>query len=330
MKETRVVPATDETIEEAARLLREGEAVAFPTETVYGLGANALDAVAVARIFEIKERPLFDPLIVHISGEEMVGEVVREVPDLARTLMARFWPGPLTLVLPKGERVPGIVTAGLPTVGVRMPAHPVARRLIEKAEVPIAAPSANRFGSLSPTRAGHVAGQLGGRVALVLDGGACEVGVESTVVRVEGGQVRVLRPGGVPVEALEEAVGRGAVVVGGPEREGAQEAPGMLPWHYAPSVPVVVLEGGAMPGAEEAREAGLLAFRGAPEEPAFRAVEVLSPRGDLQEAAAGLFEGLHRLEEAGVARIYAEAVPEVGLGRAVMDRLRKAAKRRPS
>ena len=325
-----VVRATPEAIERAARLVREGGLVAFPTETVYGLGADALNPRAVARVFEVKGRPRFDPLIVHVAGPSWLEGLCREVPEAARTLIERFWPGPLTLVLPKTPRVPGIVTAGLPTVAVRMPAHPVALELIRKAERPIAAPSANPFGYLSPTTAEHVYEGLDARVDLILDGGPCPVGVESTILDLAGGAPELLRAGGLPVEEIERALGQ--PVRRPPEPEPEDEgrparAPGRLPRHYAPRTPLTLVPLGAGARAKPpCARAGLLLFREPPRRPeGFAIIEVLSPTGDLREAAARLFEALHRLDRAGLDCLVAERVPEEGLGRAINERLRKAA-----
>jgi len=313
------VPATPEHIDRAAALLRNGAVVAFPTETVYGLGANALNATAVARVFEIKARPSFDPLIVHVFDERMLLRVVAGVPEVARTLMARFWPGPLTLVLRKHEDVPGIVTSGLRTVGVRMPAHPVARALLERAGVPLAAPSANPFGYLSPTRAEHVERMLGDRVDLILDGGPTPLGVESTIVMLEP-RPTLLRSGALATEEIEAAIGPLAR-----ELNDATEplAPGRLETHYAPATPIRLL-GADAPHAER-RGAGLLAFDRAIE--GYDAVRVLSPSGDLREAAAHLFEYLHELDALELSRIDAQPVPLEGIGVAIADRLRRASHR---
>lgn len=328
----RILPGDDPAaIAEAAERIRSGEAVAFPTETVYGLGANALDPVAAARIFEIKARPAFDPLIVHLADPADLASVVRPdalADERVRDLAARFWPGPLTLVLPKREVIPGIVTAGLETVGVRVPDHPVARTLIAAAGVPIAAPSANRFGRVSPTRAEHVARQLGGRVGLILDGGPCRVGVESTVLLLAAGRAVLLRPGGLPVEAIEAVVGRVEVP---PEGEARSLSPGRAASHYAPRATVVLAAPEATPRAHPGERLGLLAAtdegRRAAERVGgpFTAVEVLSPDGDPVETAARLFDALHALDAADLHRIVAQPVAEEGLGRAVMDRLRRAA-----
>ncbi|MDR7415487.1 MAG: L-threonylcarbamoyladenylate synthase [Armatimonadota bacterium] len=314
----RVVPATPETIGEAARILRRGGLVAFPTETVYGLGANALDPVAVARVFEVKRRPAFDPLIVHVCDRTMLEEVVLEIPPLAQVLIRRFWPGPLTLVLRRRPKLPGIVTAGLDTVAVREPSHPVALELIRCAETPVAAPSANPFGRLSPTRAEHVARHLGEEVDLILDAGPTPHGIESTIVSVLGETPQVLRVGAVPVEELEAVLG--PVEVATSARR--PQAPGQLPSHYAPRTHLSVARAEEVPVSARPRSA-YLAFQRPPED-GFAAVRVLSPRGDLREAAARLFDLLHELDGLGLERIYAEPVPETGLGRAIMDRLRRA------
>lgn len=313
----RILVANEEAVREAARLLREGKLVAFPTETVYGLGACALDPKAVARIFEVKERPFFDPLIVHVADLSMARELCDFSDPRALRLVERFWPGPLTLVLPKKPVVPDIVTAGLPTVAVRMPAHPVALRLIREAGIPVAAPSANRFGRLSPTLAVHVARQLGDRIELILDGGKCPVGVESTVLGLADNPT-LLRPGGIPLEEIEKVIGKVEEV---PFSE-VPRSPGQLPSHYAPSVPLRIVSQEILP--PPGLRVGLLAFSSVKYPERFVHIEVLSPSGDLREAAANLFACLHRLEEKGIDLIFAEPVPEVGLGRAIMDRLRKA------
>lgn len=337
-------------LDEAARLLAGGALVAFPTETVYGLGANALDAEAVARVFAAKERPSFDPLIVHLADP---AELPRHVlpadaadPRVAR-LAARFWPGPLTLVLRKLDHIPGIVTAGLPTVGLRVPDHPVALALIRAAGIPVAAPSANRFGRISPTRATHVVRGLGSRVDLVLDGGPCRVGVESTVVLLADGQATLLRPGGVPSEAIEAEIGAlehldedtqvGALEHLGVDAQGsAALAPGRAGGHYAPGARLEIVDP-ADPAARGHLEAGpgerlgLLAVSAAGAAAAeaaggpFVAVEILAPDGNPVAVAARLFDALHALDGAGLDRIVAQPVPEIGVGRAVMDRLRRAA-----
>ena len=325
-------------IAEAAARLRGGGLVVFPTETVYGLGANALDGRAVARVFAAKERPAFDPLIVHLADAAAIALYAEaedaDDPRVAR-LAARFWPGPLTLVLRKRAVIPGIVTAGLPTVGLRVPDHPVARALIRAAGVPVAAPSANRFGHLSPTRAAHVVAGLGSRVDLVLDGGPCRVGVESTVILLAAGRAALLRPGGLAVEAIEAEIGRLEVLDDGAAGT-AELAPGRAGAHYAPQVPLEIADPrdpesarafAVRPGERVGLLAASTAGRAAAEAAGgpFAATEVLDPDGDLVGTAARLFDALHALQAADLSRIVAEPVSEAGLGRAVMDRLHRAA-----
>jgi L-threonylcarbamoyladenylate synthase len=313
---------TEAKIAEAGRRIRAGGLVAFPTETVYGLGANALDPRAVARIFEVKQRPFFDPLIVHVPDLEAIGALVTHVPPAAAQLSRRFWPGPLTLVLEKQSIVPDIVTAGLTTVAIRIPAHPVAQALLRAAGIPIAAPSANLFGRISPTTAAHVREQLGDRVDLILDGGPCRVGVESTVLSLVESPPRLLRHGGVPIEDLAALLGEVTVVA--PDCDaGPQPAPGMLTQHYAPRTPLeLIADWNTIPAAPDV---GVLALQRFDRGREFGAVEILSPTGDLTEAAAILFAALRRLDAAGLRIILAELAPETGLGRAINDRLRRAA-----
>ncbi|MEE9404581.1 MAG: L-threonylcarbamoyladenylate synthase [Algisphaera sp.] len=316
---------TSAEIQHAAELLRSGGLVAFPTETVYGLGANACDANAVAHIFASKQRPHFDPLIVHVPHPDAAWQWAAEVPPLARQLAEAFWPGPLTLVLPKTDAIPDIVTSGLRTVGLRVPDHDVARKLLDAAGVPVAAPSANPFGGVSPTRASHVTVPCD----LVLDGGPCRTGVESTVVGFDAqGQAVVLRLGGTSVEAIEAVTG-GAVAVAKP---GAKlSSPGMLERHYAPGVPLELTSDTQSVSRERrSRERlGVLVFNhetfNDPE--GFATVESLSPQGDLHVAAAHLFEALRRLDAQPLDGIIATPVPDHGLGRAINDRLRRAAAR---
>ncbi|MEM1108989.1 MAG: L-threonylcarbamoyladenylate synthase [Planctomycetota bacterium] len=318
-------------IEAAGRLIREGGLVAMPTETVYGLGANALDAEAVARVFAAKARPSFDPLIVHVADMESAWALadLDAVPaasrPLVRVLADVFWPGPLTMVLPKRGVIPGVVTSGLKTVGLRVPAHPVALALIEAADRPIAAPSANVFGGISPTRAEHVTVPCDA----VLDGGPCSTGMESTVVGFDPGAsesgVVVLRLGGTSTEAIEQVVG-GAVAVAKPGEKIA--SPGMLERHYAPRTPLRIVERSNYQAIDiKGQKIGRLSLRGEAIDGAleFTAHEVLDPQGDLTAAAARLFEAMHRLDDTGLDLIVAELVADVGLGRAINDRLRRAA-----
>ncbi|MFP4562175.1 MAG: L-threonylcarbamoyladenylate synthase [Spirochaetia bacterium] len=308
-------------IARGADIIRTGGVVAFPTETVYGLGADAYNAEAVARIFEIKGRPRFDPLIVHICDIASAESLAAEFPPQALLLAEKFWPGPLTLILRKRPVIPGIVTAGMPTVAIRMPSHPSALELIRLAGVPIAAPSANPFGRISPTTAEHVREQLADTVDFIINGGPCTVGVESTIVSLAGDKPVLLRPGGTPAEEIEKITGPLTV----PERsEGPPESPGRLDSHYAPRTPLY-LKADARPLPKSAR-AGLLAFRTPEETEGFAAVEVLSKKGSLREAAANLFAAMHRLDALDLDVIIADPPPEEGLGRAVNDRLRRAAR----
>lgn len=304
----------------AADLLRRGDLVAIPTETVYGLAANAFDEAAVLKIFAAKQRPSFDPLIVHIGRPEDVQRVVRELPPGAQLLMDTFWPGPLTLVLPKQVGVPDIVTSGLDTVGVRMPAHPLSLDLLRRIDFPLAAPSANPFGYVSPTTARHVADQLGEKVPYILDGGPCSVGVESTILGWEAGAWRLYRPGGIAVEAIEAVIGRVEPAL----KQVLPVAPGMLESHYAPRKPVHIGDVHALL-AQHAGKVGVISFTTRYE--AARC-KVLSPTGDLEEAARHLFAALRTLDASDVDVILAEVFPDHGLGRAINDRLRRAAAKR--
>ncbi len=374
------------TVKAAAAALEKGEVVGLPTETVYGLAANALQAEAVAKIFEAKERPFFDPLIVHLPSRDWLERVVQVPPEsrtLVETLIAKFWPGPLTLVLPRQSIVPDLVTSGLATVAVRMSAHPVFQAVVGSFGKPLAAPSANRFGRISPTTAEHVSSELGGRIPLIVDGGPTEHGVESTILKIEGTEMRLLRAGPVTPEDLC-SVWQGlcaardyrpseAEVIGFYQRLGLSfeavmhgrrdvgvEAPGQMESHYAPRTPMRLFPPGTQfrftgQGANPARgggwifqrlpetgeqihdfqmlghegdappRVGSLAFESPSTAGEFSCEAILSPTGDLREAAATLFAKMRRLDEAGLDYIFAEPVPERGLGIAIMDRLRKAA-----
>ena len=306
-------------IDEAARLIREGELVAFPTETVYGLGGDATNERAVAKIFEAKGRPQFNPLISHVLD---AGEARRLVQwsDVADKLAARFWPGPLTLVLPRTKDSPIalLATAGLDTVAIRAPAHPMAQALIRAAGRPIAGPSANRSGAVSPTRAEHVAESLGDRVKMILDGGPCEVGLESTVLDLTTSPPTLLRPGGATREAIEAVIGPVALSHAVPSGDAAHKSPGQLASHYAPARPV------RLNATSVTADEGLLAF--GPQPPAgANQVLNLSVSGDLTEAAANLFAHLRALDQPANARIAVMPIPQTGLGLAINDRLRRAA-----
>jgi len=304
----------------AARIIQQGGIVAFPTETVYGLGADAFNPLAVARVFEVKRRPYFDPLIVHVANPSDVEDLVKEIPPSAKKLIERFWPGALTIVLLREENIPDIVTAGLPTVAIRMPNHPMALSLIKESNCPIAAPSANLFGYLSPTTAEHVWDQLGDQVDLILDGGPCPVGVESTIVSFLEEKPRLLRPGGVSLEEIESIIGK----VGTSPIEDRPTAPGMLPKHYSPRTPIVLDWSGKNLDLYKDKNIGLLVFQEPKDNPKFHSMEVLSKTGDLREAAANLFAAIRRLDALNLDLIVAKPIPEIGLGRAIMDRLRRA------
>lgn len=310
MVDTRVIPADEAGIAEAVSLIRRGQPVAVPTETVYGLAADASWDQAVAAIYAAKRRPAFNPLIVHVGDLTMAAEIA-SLPPLALRLAESFWPGPLTMVLKRRDdaRIARLATAGLPTVALRMPAHPVIRALIGATGKPLAAPSANASGAISATRAEHVAHSLAGRVPLVLDGGATEVGIESTIIAIEADRLRLLRPGGLTVDALE-AVAGAPIEVGAGD---AIEAPGQLSSHYAPGKPLRL-------GAVRAEPGEFLIGFGE-----IAGATSLSPRGDLVEAAARLFDLLHRADASDARGIAIAPVPDVGLGRAINDRLKRAA-----
>jgi L-threonylcarbamoyladenylate synthase len=348
--DTRIIDASDpaeqkKVVQQAVKLLEAGELVALPTETVYGLGADALNPDAVAKIFEAKERPAFDPLIVHVGSYEQVAEIA-EVPEnlqvVVEKLMKACWPGPLTMVLPKKSCVPDMVTSGLPTVAVRMSAHPIMKAVVRALGRPIAAPSANRFGRISPTSAAAVEKELGGRIPMIIDGGACREGLESTIIRPEGGEKRpvlhLLRAGPVTKEMLQRfgRVERPKTKLSRKDRaegktlEEKPEVPGQLASHYAPVTPLRLLRDISEFKPEPGKKYALLSYCGS-EKAGFMngyqwdVVETLSPgKGKLAEAAVRFFFVLRQLDESGVDEIIAEPVSETGLGVAIMDRLRRA------
>lgn len=294
----------------------QGIAVGIPTETVYGLAANALNATAVAQIFEIKRRPTFDPLIVHIGKIEQLNELVESIPQKASQLIDAFWPGPLTLILKRKDVVPDLVTSGLETVGVRMPNHPITLQLLQELPFPLAAPSANPFGYISPTRAQHVVDQLGNEVQYVLDGGECQIGVESTIISFEEETPCILRLGGLSVESIESVIGGVKINI---QSTSNPHAPGMLLSHYSPRKPMH--EGKPMEYINDAR-VGTIQFQGETNQSKNR---ILSSTGNLNEAAQRLFKTMRELDESDIEKIVFEFVPEEGLGRAINDRLRRAA-----
>jgi L-threonylcarbamoyladenylate synthase len=323
-------------IARAADVLRRGGLVAFPTETVYGLGAHALDRAAVRRIFTAKGRPATDPLIVHVAHLAQVDELVERLPESARRLAARFWPGPLTLVLRRSAAVPDEVTAGLDTVAIRIPAHPVARALLSAAAVPVAAPSANLFSRPSPTRAEHVLQDLDGRIDLVIDGGPTQVGVESTVLDLSA-QPTVLRPGAVTLEMLRAELPGVTRRTIDTAADGAMPSPGMLTKHYAPRAPLILLEGPAgavlaritleaTAAIRSGRRVGILAADDDVLEVPEAVIQRVGPGHDLGRIAAGLYAALRALDAIGVDLIFARGYPAGdGLGVAIQDRLRRAA-----
>jgi len=348
------LPVSPESLQQAAQILRGGGLVAFPTETVYGLGADAFNAEALAKIFEVKNRPRFDPLIIHIASLDTLEKVadMSMLSEEARrklfSLAEKFWPGPLSLVLPKNEKIPGIATAGLPTAAIRFPAYEAARMLISLSGGAVAAPSANPFGSLSPTRAEHVRDKLGDKVDMILDGGPAQIGVESTVLDITGKSIKILRHGGTPKEEIEKLIGGVEENVSNDEASGALASPGQLKSHYSPQKPLSVFsreemirlpfeqdaaylffDGSARDAWLEAQGRldthGRLGGRGQPEgRPNSAIIRTLSEKGAVLEASACLFETLHELEKGRISRIFAQFAPFEGLGAAINDRLARA------
>jgi L-threonylcarbamoyladenylate synthase len=312
-------------VSKAVALLRDGGTVALPTETVYGLAAAALNPAAVAHIFEAKERPRFDPLIVHLPGEswlEQVALIENETRLLLESLIAKFWPGPLTFVLPRKKVVPGIVTAGLETVAVRMSAHPIFAEIIREFGGALAAPSANRFGRISPTTAEHVRVELDGRIPLIVDAGPTTHGIESTIIAVHGNKIDILRRGPITQEQLS-IFGVKVDVVTSAEKI---SAPGQLPKHYAPKAPLQLIENANSFSPKPNQRCALLAWNALANDKRFVAIRNLSERQDLRQAAANLFRCLRELDVHDVDLIVAERVPDQGLGAAIMDRLRRASR----
>jgi len=313
-----------EAVARAVELLRAGEVVALPTETVYGLAADALAAKAVVKIFETKERPRFDPLIVHLPEREWLERVAileAKSRSLVERLVDSFWPGPLTCVLPRTELIPPIVTAGLTTVAVRMSAHPLFAEVVRAFGQPLGAPSANRFGRISPTSAEHVAEELSGRIAMIVDGGPTEHGIESTVIAPRGGAIEILRAGPITREELAKFAEIRA------STSDRTESPGQLPAHYRPQTPLIIAEDMTTIDVPDGKRYGALLWSDAPFSETFVESRRLSTTGDMREAAANLFRQLRELDRSHLDCIVAEAVPDEGLGAAIMDRLRRAARR---
>lgn len=315
------VKATTKNIKKAAEIIRNGGTVAFPTETVYGLGTDGLNPIAVAKIFEIKNRPTFNPLILHIADKRDLDSICNVNDIRVLNLIDKFWPGPLTLVLPKKAIVPEIVTADNPTVAVRMPNNSIALELIKKSGVPIAAPSANLFNRLSPTKASHVYNQLGDNVDMILDGGDTDVGVESTIIEISETGINILRPGGITKEAVEELLSCKVEVK---QKTTDPNSPGQLPFHYSPQTPLKFLSDVNIEN-YSGKRTGAIFLSKQTIEFNFREVSLLSLNGNLREAAANLFSALHYLDSLNLDIILVEPLPEKGLGLAMMDRLKKAA-----
>ena len=322
MKTVVISSGESSAVEGAAKLLRSGKLVAVPTETVYGLAGDATNEKAVAEIFTVKERPYFDPLILHLPDHSWIERLTAlnaEHIGLVNALVQNFWPGPLTLLLPKSSRVSDLVTASLPTVAIRMPANATLQAILGRAGIPVAAPSANRFGRVSPTTAQHVLEELGTRIPLIVDDGPTQVGVESTIVEPRGDRLLLHRPGPV-TEKMLAAFG----VVETPVLDGLVKAPGQTQSHYAPDKRLVLIDSGVVP--PDAESAALLSWGDNPNASRFQVVTSLSKSRDLVEAASKLFASLRALDRAPVNVIYVERVPETGIGKAIMNRLQRAAR----
>ncbi|MCL2213661.1 MAG: L-threonylcarbamoyladenylate synthase [Treponema sp.] len=339
----KFLTVTQESLEMGANILKEGGLIAFPTETVYGLGADAFNPLALAKIFDVKKRPHFDPLIIHIAFINSLENVAdfslinKETRKTVFLLAENFWPGPLSIVLPKNERIPGIATAGLSTAAIRFPDNEAAQKLISLSGTAVAAPSANLFSSLSPTRAEHVRDSLGEKIDMILDGGPARIGVESTVLDITGDKIKILRPGGTPREAIENLIGPvdGSCII----EQGAEKftSPGQMKSHYAPKTPLYVLKSDDIIRRPYDDTSVFLFFDGLTRN-AWRdaqtktqmlpdAVKVLSESGHMSEAASCLFETLHELDNLNVSRIFAQEAPQTGLGEAINDRLKRGAEK---
>lgn len=308
-------------IQRASKELDRGNLVGIPTETVYGLAGNALDPKVAAKIFSIKNRPTFDPLIVHIPSFRYLNSIVTEVPAMAEQLASHFWPGPLTLVLPRKDVVPDLITSGLSTVAVRVPGHPLTLKLLNKLDYPLACPSANPFGYVSPTTAEHVRQQLGGDLPYILNGGPCKIGIESTIIGFESQQPVIYRPGGISLEAIKERIGEVSIK---PRASGVL-APGMSGSHYAPRKTLIL---GNIPQLLEEygpEKVGILSLKEHFNQIEDRFQIQLSSKGDLTEAARNLFSSLRKLDAMPITHIFAELVPNHGLGWAINDRFQRAA-----
>lgn len=312
-------------LEKAAEVLNENEVIALPTETVYGLAGNAFQPEAIKKIFELKKRPLFNPLIVHLHSASQLEEVATDIPEKAWLLAKKFWPGPLTLVLKKKNIIPDLVTAGKDTVAVRIPNHPMALELLKKLPFPLVAPSANPFGSISPTSAKHVWNYFNDKVKIILDGGNCDMGLESTIIGFEGNAPTLYRYGTISVEEIENTIGKLSFIIHSNEKP---QAPGMLSRHYAPTTETVMSE-----NLQESirqfqnKKIGVLVFKNKQDHHHILAQEILSPNGNLSEAARNLYAALHRLDQLKLEVIIVEKFPDDGLGKTINDRLNRAVKK---
>jgi L-threonylcarbamoyladenylate synthase len=309
-------------IRKAVELLQKGELVAIPTETVYGLAGNALNEKAVAKIFNVKNRPSFDPLIIHTDSIEKVKSFVKEFPPLAQKLAENFWAGALTLLLPKKSIIPDLVTSALPNVAVRIPNHPLTLELLKRLDFPLAAPSANPFGYISPTSAFHVQKSLGNKIPMILDGGDCQIGIESTIVGFPDGKATVYRKGGISIEAIEAVIGKVNVIENSSSKP---DAPGMLQRHYAPNAKMLLGNLEELLQKYNSDKTVILSFQkeyyNIPKNQQF----ILSKKGDFTEAAHNFFNFLRMIDEKNPEFILAELLPEIGLGRAINDRLKRGA-----
>ncbi|MDA0194369.1 MAG: L-threonylcarbamoyladenylate synthase [Bacteroidetes bacterium] len=309
-------------VSKAVNLLKNGGLIGFPTETVYGLAANGLNPDAVVKIFQVKNRPSFDPLIIHTHSVTEVEKYVKNIPRKARRLAELFWPGPLTLVLEKNAIIPDLVTSGLDTVAMRIPYHPLALELLHQLHFPLAAPSANPFGYVSPTTPNHVNSQLSDKISLILDGGQCDIGLESTIIGFNGDKVIIYRLGGKIIEEIEDAVGKVKIML----NEGSNpKAPGMLDKHYAPGTPLVLGNLDQLVVDHGEKEIGILSLSKSYETIDQKNQIQLSSKGDLGEAAKNLFKSLRHFDSMKLDVILAEKMPDHGLGRAINDRLKRAA-----
>jgi len=308
-------------ISAAKRFLEEGETIGIPTETVYGLAANALNEDAVLKIFSVKNRPHFDPLIVHTYSKDTIKDYVEEIPALAEKLIDAFMPGPVTVLLKKKNIIPDLVTSGLDNVAIRIPNHPLTIELLKQLSFPLAAPSANPFGYISPTTSHHVFDQLQGRIPYILDGGSTEVGVESTIIGFEEGEAIVYRLGGLAIEEIERVIGEVKINL---NESSNPKSPGMLKSHYAPNKNLTIRGFDDLMTEKQRGNIGVIAFDEYVDVIELKNQILLSPKGDLNEAAKNLFAAMRKLDASDVEKIIAVKFPEVGLGRAINDRLRRA------